>query len=262
MKFGCVVTPRDFGAVRKIGYDYAELSGRALQAMTPVEFRELKSLLFWEGLPCRGLNAYCPPEIVIAGPGFSDDKAGAYAQSLLDRAAELGVAVIGVGSPNSRTLPAGFSRALAWEQTLRFFDVTARVFEPAGITVCVEALAACYTNHIATLDEACRIVRQAARPNLKAVIDFYNMEHNGEADIPLEAFAPDIAHAHISDDAGSPLKRWFLDGSKYAKHIQRLRRLYACGYHGGVTVEIDLPVEAGAAAETLKILQEAAENPA
>ncbi len=262
MKFGCVVNPQEYAAAEAAGYDYAELSGRAVSAMTPAGFAELERMISGSRIPCLGLNAYCPREVVIAGPGFSAETAKAYAQKLLPRAAALGVKMIGVGSPYSRTLPGGYSRSLAWEQARTFFETTARVFEDVGITVCVEALGACYTNFINTLDEACRMARETARPNLKAVIDFYNMERNGEADIPLEPYIAWIAHAHISDDAGDPLKRWFLRGGKRARHIALLRRLIAAGYPGDVTVEIDLPVEPCAAAETLRILKTAAEQPA
>ncbi len=259
MEFGCVITPRDFAVVESVGFDYAEVSGRAVYAMPQAAYTELKKRFLSGRMPCRGFNAYCPPDVVIAGPGFSEAAAKAYAEALLERAAGLGVRVIGVGSPNSRTLPAGFDGGRAREQTLRFFDATARVFESAGITVCVEALADCYTNHINMLEEACQVARDVARPNLKVVLDFYNMEHMGEADIPLNPYIDEIAHAHISDDAGDPLKRWFLNSDKRDLHIGRLRRLFAAAYRGGVTAEIDLPVKADAAAETLRIFQEAAE---
>lgn len=255
MKFGCVVVPEDFVLVGSLGYDYVELSGRNVAAMTDPDFRALRRAVQRGATPCYGLNAYCPPEVKICGPGFSLDAARAYAQRLSERAHALGVTVVGVGSPFSRNLPEGFDRGLAFSQAAAFFDATARAFAPAGITVCIEALGPCYCNFINHMHEAQRLMRATDAGNAKLVIDFYNMEHSGEADMPLSPFEGDIAHAHISDDAGSPRARWFLKPEKREIHLSRLRRLRALGYRGNVSVEIDMRVEREAAANTLQILR-------
>lgn len=254
---GCVLTPAEYPLMAGAGLDYAELSGRNVCALDPGAFEGLKSLVRDSGLPCRGFNAYCPPEVRIAGPGYSAPAAREYAKRSLERAAELGVRVVGVGSPFSRNLPEGYDRAAAARQAEEFFAVTAEVFSEKGIVVCVEALGPCYSNFINRLGEAQAIVRAIGMNNLKLVVDFYNMEHSGEADIPLVPFLGDIAHAHISDDAGSPQKRWFLKPEKRDLHIARLGRLFALGYRGGVTLEIDLPANARDAGQSVRVLRDA-----
>ena len=57
--------------------------------------------------------------------------------------------------------------------------------------------------------EAVRLVEELDCENIKAVIDFYNMEHMGEGDLDLRKWMPYIAHAHISDDDGAPDMRSF-----------------------------------------------------
>ena len=258
MKFGCVATVADYPLLYEAGFDYAELSGRFVCAMEPAAFRELSRMIASSGLPCLGFNAYCPKEIRIAGPGFSINAARDYAKRCLERAAALDVKLVGIGSPMSRHLPGGFSKSVALGQAQAFFAATAEVFAENGTVVCVEALGPCYCNFINTLSEAREIVRAVNMQNLKLVADFYNMEHSGEADIPLSPFANDIAHAHISDDAGTPQMRWFLKMEKRALHTERLKRLYAAGYSGAVTLEIDLPAELGQARQSLGLLRDSA----
>ena len=233
------------------------MSGREVVAMNAYDFDELLKRIRNGRIPCRGFNAYCPREIVIAGPGFSLIRAREFAERSRDRAAALGVHYVGIGSPLSRNLPDGFSVNLGWEQATSFFEMTAEIFDEAEITVCVEALGKSYCNFINTVDEANRIVCSAARPNLKLVVDFYNMEMEREANINLLPFVKNIAHAHISDDAGSPQKRWFLKPIKRKIHVERVKKLLACGYAGGITLEVDLPLKLEDAKQSFSILKSA-----
>lgn len=241
--------------MEKAGFDYVELSLRNVCAMEDNAYRELRRTVTSGPLPCLGFNAYCPPDVRIAGPGFSKRMAREYALKCLERAVALNASVVGVGSPMSRNLPEGYDRNLAMHEAAEFFTITAEVFATQNIYVCVEALGPCYCNFINSIAQAQSIVRAVGLDNLRLVLDFYNMEHSGEADIPLSPFVNDIVHAHISDDAGSPQKRWFLKPEKRDLHIARLRRLFTAGYLGAVTLEIDLPVDLEAAKQSLEILK-------
>ena len=243
--------------MEKAGLDYVELSGRNVCAMEESAFRELRRLIKSGSLPCLGFNAYCPLQVRIAGPGFSVEAAREYAKMCLARAGELNVQVVGIGSPMSRNLPEGYDRNLAIHQAEEFFAVTAEVFAEQNIYVCVEALGNCYCNFINRLQEAQDIVRAVNMENLKLVLDFYNMEHSGEADLPLFPFINDIVHAHISDDAGSPKMRWFLKPEKRNLHSARIKRLLKAGYLGAMTLEIDLPADFNEARQSLCILKDA-----
>ena len=255
MRIGCVAAIADYPVLEKAGLDYVELSGRNVTAMEESAFRELRRLIKSGALPCLGFNAYCPPDVRIAGPGFSLEAVKEYAKRCLARAAELNVQVVGVGSPMSRNLPIGYDRNLAMHQAQEFFAVTAGVFAVQNIYVCVEALGPCYCNFINRLAEARDIVRAVNMENVKLVLDFYNMEHSGEADIPLFPFINDIVHAHISDDAGSPQRRWFLKPEKRELHAARVKHLCDAGYQGAMTLEIDLPASLKEAALSLDILR-------
>lgn len=255
MNIGCTVTLSDYSIADRAGFDFIEISGRNVVALDERGFRDLRKKIQDGRLSCKGFNAYCPKEIVIAGPGFSLSRAKEFAKRSRDRAALLGIHHVGIGSPFSRSLPIGFNRELAFQQATSFFEATADIFAEVGVIVCVEALAKCYCNFINTVSEAVQIVRVVNRINFKAVIDFYNMEMEGEADQDLLPFVQEIAHVHISDDAGNPTRRWFLKKEKGNLHVERVRKLLNNGYSGDITLEVDLPLTMGAARQSLEVLR-------
>lgn len=219
------------------------------------EFDEIVNIVKYGKLPCFGLNAYCPPEIIIAGPHFNIKKSKQYAKLCAKRAAELGVKKIGIGSPNSRNLPNNFSHNLAVSQIVEFLKVTAEEFAKYDMVICLEALGNCYCNFINYVDEAVDIINKTNMPNVKLVLDFYNMEQNNEADIDLKEILPYIAHVHISDDDNSPLRRYFLKPKKFLLHKKRVLQLIKMGYDDTISLEIDLPINAILASQSLSILK-------
>lgn len=257
MHYGIVVTPQAYEAACQSGYDYVELAGRTVAAMTDADFDELKVTVLAGRLPCLAFNAYCPPEIAIIGEKFSRGSARDYAERLARRASALGVRVVGVGSPFSRMRAPELPLETAWEQATAFMRETSRAFAPYGVTVCIEALGPCYCNFINRLEEAEALRKLTGEPNLELVVDFYNMERSGEPELSLEAYAAHIAHAHISDDAGSPRARSYLKPEKEALHASRLRRLKDVGYaNQRISLEIDVPFDAPAAAQSLAMLKQ------
>lgn len=257
MKFGCCTTIEYYQTLKQLGFDFIELSGRSITALDDQSFGRICQLLNDEKLPCLGLNAYCPPEIVIAGPGFDLKKAQNYAAHCAKRAATMGVMKVGIGSPNSRNLPEGFGRKRALAQAADFFKATAEQFEKFGIVVCIEALGICYCNFINQTAEALELVQKIRSPHVKLVLDFYNMEHSGEGDREITQIFPYIEHVHISDDDGSPSRRYFLKEEKFQIHKERLKRLQQGGYNKTIAIEIDLPVNEVLAKQSLDWIKRA-----
>ena len=254
MRIGCAARAQDAGVIASCGYDYLELPGRWAAAQPPSQLRALARHLEALGLPCEALNAYCPPEVVIVGEGFDLAKATEYARRCAGAGAELGVRLVGIGSPLSRKVAPGYDKKAAFSQMSDFFDATAEVFRTYGMMVGIEPLGRCYTCVLNTPQEAREIVESCRADNLGLVVDFYNLKQNGDGDIPLTPFLPFILHAHISGDAGSPLKRWFLPKDA-GPELERVRRLLEGGYQGRLSVEVDLPVEEQAARRTLALLR-------
>lgn len=261
MSAGISIVPGEAALAHACGFDYVELAGKCVQAMSAREFDALRRELDDAGIGCRGLNAYCPAELVISGPGANADAASSYARRLLPRARALGVKVVGIGSPFSRILPDGYDRVMARHQAIHFFRATGEVFAMAGIQVCVEALGRCYCNWINRVDEAIEIAQAVASAGVGVVVDFYNMEHEGEANRSFsEGEMGRILHAHLSDDDGSPQRRSFLRPAQADGHIARIRGLCAAGYAGDFTLEIDVPLDPARAMASLAIMRQAAEG--
>lgn len=261
MLFGCTAVAQEYMLVARTGFDFLELPCKHMVAMPDSEFMTFAKLVENGPIPVFAMNQYCPPEVIIAGPGFSLKNAEAYAVKAAMRAEALGVQFVGIGSPFSRILPTAYDHALALRQVTDFLTATADIFGKKNITVCFEALATVYCNFVNHTIEAVRIAKEVNHPYLQIVLDFYNMEHMNEAEMPLETVIPMVRHVHISDDEnGDPRKRSYLKPSKKTDHIRRIRRLSASGYNGTITLEIDLPVDINRGRQSIAIFQEAVEH--
>lgn len=258
MQVGCgLVSVHDIRLARETGFDYAEFMGKYLVSVSDREFLNIIDTIAKYELRCKGLNGYCPKQVVIAGPGFDLGVVRRYAKTVANRAKELDVLTVGIGSPYSRMLPDGFDKKLARKQLKDFLKATAEELGRYGITVCLEALAPCYCNFINTTEEAVEITREIGWSSIRTVLDFYNMEYSGEADCDVKPWMNEVAHVHISDDAGSPFKRDFLKEEKSRIHRHRLKKLFQAGYNGLVSVEVDVPVDIGKSGRSLKIIRSA-----
>lgn len=259
MRIGCsLLTEQDMEAAVQAGFDYVELMGKYLVSLQEREFE----MLLWQqdrlSLPVLGLNGYCPKQIQMIGVEFTTEKAREYAKACAVRAHRLGVKYVGIGSPMSRNLCGGLAYGEAVRQLEQFLSVTAEVFSKYDIMVCLEALAECYCNFVNNLQEAADIVKELCLPNLALIVDFYNMEHMGEADTDLKRFGGYITHVHISDDEGSPTRRSYLKMEKKGIHQQRIRNLLATGYGGAVSLEIDCRIDVERARQSADMLRNAA----
>ena len=251
MLYGYSAMPEYCKAAKETGFDYVELPGKVIAAMSDRDFLDFEKNL---PIPALAMNAFCPAEVVISGSGYDLAIVREYSERLSARAEALGVKFIGVGSPMSRTLPDNFDRDLSLKQIENFLLESAYIFEKRGIRMCLEALATCYCNTVNTTAQALEIIRRIDYPSVKLVLDFYNMEHMDEADIELTDLP--IIHAHISDDDGAPNLRSYLKPEKRGIHQKRIKRLAETGYKGGLTLEVDVPYDAERAACSLAIMKE------
>ncbi|MPM78272.1 hypothetical protein SDC9_125283 [bioreactor metagenome] len=260
MKIGCGVQFDEISTARDLGFDFVELRGKAVQQLSPRLFEDLVTNLIACQMPCLSLNAYCPPDIVIAGVNYDRQKAQDYARALADRAKLLGVRKVGIGSPMSRQLPHGFDLKLAWKQAVEFTADAANIFGAEGIQISFEALGGCFCNFINHVDTAVSLIQELSDFSVGLVLDFYNMEKSDEADLPLNAFSHLISHVHVSDDLGSCTQRSFLLPEKYLEHTARIKRLMGAGYNDTLSLEIDIPLDERAG-QSLKFLQSLCRTP-
>lgn len=258
MQIGCVLlSPQDLDAAKKIGYDYVEFMGKYLVSLSAGEYLEIQRAAERIRMQVKGINAYCPEAVKMAGPGFDPGAIMEYARQCAQKAGGLGVKFVGIGSPKSRNLPKGYSRTSALDQLKEFLKITAYEFERYNIMVCLEPLAPCYCNFINYIPEAVSVVEGLRLGNLGLVADFYNMEYVKEADLDLKNYRYFIKHAHISDDDGTPYQRSYLKPQKEEIHRNRIRKLYDTGYRGAVSLEIDCRIDTARAARSLEIMKSA-----
>lgn len=108
MKYGCCTSIGNYDLLEGIGFDFIELSGREVTAMSGDEFEKAVDKVSAGKIFCKGFNDYCPPELSIVGPGYDGVKTEKYAQLICQRGSRLNIASIGIGAPRSRILPPFF----------------------------------------------------------------------------------------------------------------------------------------------------------
>lgn len=258
MRVGCsLLDQEEIEIASRIGFDYVEFMGKYLVSLSDLEYKKVLKKIQDRNLSVIGINGYCPPEIKIAGPGFDSKKIREYAKKCAQRTGDIGTRFVGIGSPKSRELTEGYSRLEAIKQCEEFLQITAEEFAPYNITICLEALSPCYCNFINSFQEVVMIINEIDQENIRAVVDFYNMEYMGEADMNLKPWIKLVEHVHISDDEGSPNKRSFLKIGKKEIHQKRLSQLYDCGYKGAISLEVDVKLDYDRAVESLRIIKAA-----
>jgi sugar phosphate isomerase/epimerase len=230
--------PRQCALAAALGYDGLEIAPFTLKddplQLGAGEMAALRSALAAEGLVCSSLHwlLVAPPGLSITDP---DPAVRARTVDALERliglAAELGAPVLVHGSPKQRLLVEGeTSRGHA----MAVFRAVAAAAERAGVTYCLEALAARETDFVNTLAEAVAIVDAIASPAFRTMLDC-SAAGQQEHDVPalVDRYLPSghIAHVQVND----PNRRGPGQGAlAIAPIVMALRRH---GYRGWLAVE-------------------------
>lgn len=232
MKIGCCVRPEDIRYIAEIGYDFTELSGATVAAMSSRDFPDLMNSVDQAGIPCLRLNAALTPNIKICGDGYDRNTVEEYAKTLCCRAQKLGVKKIGIGSPNSRADILRFSEELAWLQAKEFLKVFSFVGEKYGISILWETLNPEETYFgISTLQSAKQLVCPLIEGNISSglVADIYHMNKNNEGIDVLRQVIDYVEHIHIAGNSvqsrGFPDEQFFLNHYMMFDLINRKKNL-------------------------------------
>ena len=235
MKFGCCTSADNYDLLVENGYDRIILSGVELSAMGEQDFKRLRSTLENGAVECRALNSFCSPELVLCGNGYSYKTVEAYTKALAGRAAELGVRYIGVGSPNSRSIPTGYPHDAAVSQFELSIAGMCRICEEYDIDVLVEPVCTLECNFINTTDEAVALVKGLALGNLNIVFDTFHAFMMGEDDMPLRRAMEYVKLVHVAQHIDG--RRHYLRSEGVDEYRAYLQTLAECGYDGEVSVE-------------------------
>lgn len=255
MQIGCCVPMDQYEAAVRAGYAYVEFPAWEVEALPPEALAAAAETLRRLGVPCLRLNAYCRGVPAIVGEGADAGQAASYAQRLMEKAAVLGAACVGVGAPPARRLPEGYDRDLADRQCEAFLRITAQAAAPYGIQVLVEAIQQGMCSYMNRTEEALDMVRRVDLENVGLVVDLYHMETQGEDWSALGRYLPWTRHLHVST-VGEGLRRGLYGPGDEALCARTFRAILDSGYDGTVSLEPDAAELTPAALETaLRIMR-------
>ena len=100
------------------GMDFIEPGLAKVAAMPEDEFLAAADRIKVGGIRVQSMNWFLPPSVKVTGPEVDDAKSREFLTSALGRAQHLGAKAVVFGSPGSRSVPAGFSTAVARQQMI------------------------------------------------------------------------------------------------------------------------------------------------
>lgn len=193
-----------------LGYDGLEVAPFTLGddplALTAAERARLRQEAQQAGLAVSGLHwLLAKPAGLSITSADADTRKRTLAtmHGLIDLCAELGGRIMVHGSPAQRRLPEQGDATAARQRAIDAFADVADHAQRAGVTYCIEPLAAPEANFIGTIDEAAQILREIDRPALRTMLDCCAAAR-GEAESPAELvdrWLPGgaIAHVQVND---------------------------------------------------------------
>lgn len=122
------------------------------------------------------------------------------------------------------------------------------------------------STHLATLTSSLKVIREAAHPNVRPMMDFFHFWSGLSKFEDLDLFQHgELAHAHFQDVADVPKELYdnssrLIPGDGVSPLVRILRKLAEKGYNGSLSVELFLPeLQNGDPYETAKQIREKAE---
>lgn len=256
MKFGCCAPIGLYDKVAAAGYDYIDVNGADLYELSEEDFEEAVKRVAQGDIPCLAVSGYAKTEPKMAGDGFDEDEVRKYAKKLMLRAARLGVKTIGIGSPGIRKLPDDYDRDKAWEQGKRFLEITADVAGEYGMTVLLESLHDRLCNFVNTPDEALAMVGEINRPDVKMVLDFYNIKPMVKDILDIDKYMKQTIHTHTSG-MGENYSRPQMTEKDYDELKAIFIKLRQLGYDAAISNESDISKLETEGARALDIMKRA-----
>jgi len=248
-----------------LGYAGLEIApatlGDAPHRMTAAQAAEARAAVEAAGIRVTGLHWLLTgyPEASITDPARRDETQEILI-GLVELCAGLGGSVLIHGSPGQRLRPEGMGDAALIAHLAEFFAPVAAAAERAGVTYCIEPLAADETATITTVSEGAALVEAVGSPAFRTMID---CKAAGLQEPPvaerIRQWVPRgvIGHIHANDtNRGAP-------GMGDDPFPEIGQALAATGWEGLVGVEpfrtlIDAKVTAANGIATLRACERAA----
>ena len=221
------------------GMDFIEPGLAKIATMPQQNFEDEVGRLRSKSIRVQSVNWFLPGELKVTGPRVDDASSLRFLECALARAAQLGASAVVFGSPNSRTLPDGFSAVTGREQMISFCRLCSDVIREHGweIKIAVEHVNHTETNFVNTFAQALSIVREVDRHEIGLAADFYHFAIERE---PLEIML-DAADLICAVQLANPEGRCFpKPGAEIGMLDQFFQNLADINYRGGVSVEANV----------------------
>lgn len=225
--------------VRSAGYAGIEvapftLAGRA-EEVTPQQRSKLRSAAESRGIEIIGLHWLLvkPPGLYITHPDATVREATArYFTELVHLCADLGGAVMVIGSPKQRSLLPGVNRDQAMGFAAEVFTPCLETAAARGVTLAIEPLPPQETDFLLSAAEAVELIERIGHPNFRLQLDVKAMSYETKP-IPLiiRESAKHLAHFHVNDP------NLLGPGMGEIRYEPILAALAEAGYDGWLSVE-------------------------
>ena len=240
MRLGCCITAEQVKAAERSGFAFFALPGGWLASLPEEEFLALQASRGDWKIPCLGINAAIAPTTRICGPGFDLEKAQAYGQVLCRRAADLGVRMIGVGSPAARGSYQTGDFQREWQETCQFLRTLAATARPLGIQVAWEPLndgETPFGYDWADSWRQVRALREEGVGNLWMILHVYHLLLQGFPWADVLESAPWICQVHLAWPDAQRQRR-YPTAEDMPPLLERLEQLRRAGWRSDLSTEV------------------------
>lgn len=251
MKIGGFGFMKDYEAIQKAGFDYAELDMPELEALNNKDFAAFRDRVEKAAFPIPTGGRLLPiNKPLFFVPGFDEMTLEAYIRSSCKKCSKLGVKTIMFGN--------GKARQLIDEDSIKkepvfisFLRMLCDIAGENGQQILIEPLGPKYSNYINTLPEAARVIQATQMPNLFAMADLRHFVWSKEPFEDIVLYRDLVHHIHVDYPLSFPERKYpsLRDDYDYAPFFRQLK-----GYDGTLTIEADIPTDwiaAGADATAL-----------
>ncbi len=198
-----------FAYIADLGYDGVEIApftlGNSPREISAARRREIRRAAEHHQLEVLGLHWLLvkPEGLSINDPdGEVRQRTQEHMRALIHLCADLGGRVLTHGSPNQRSIRAGWDPAEARQRAQQTFEAILPTAKERGCVYCIEPLTPADTNFINTVADAMDLVRAINHPSFQLMVDCRSAtESEGDA---LQALKSALAsghlrHVHIND---------------------------------------------------------------
>lgn len=236
MRLGCFGKAGQLEAIKRAGFDCAELDICELTAMSNVEFTDFCRKAESSGLGFEVFSGLLPLSVRIFDRDFDEVGWLEHIRSGAARASALGGRMIPFGAGKCRSIPKDCENPDGCvRKLLDFVRNICEILQDYGISLVIEPLGPANSNYLNRIEEACEFAARVNCPNCGIMCDLRHMVKNQEPMSQILRFNKEIRHAHIDYPNGEsrlfPRKG---DGYDYKPYIHTLRQ---SGYQGILTVE-------------------------